>query len=283
MKKDYFTKISLGCLLCLLILLPGCLCINIGGWGRAKFERTDELSAPLSAGSTLVAETSFGSITVTGTDVTGCRVIAEICVQAPTQEEAAEIAERVKVKLVPAGKTLTVKVEKPKLKNNRSVGVSFNITVPKQTNIDCDTSFGSIGVDNINGSVKAETSFAAINCDNTQGPIHLKTSYGGITCRNITSTDITAPSSFGGINIDCSPSTPPEINADIVTSYGNIDFTTPPAFAGKADLQTSFGSIETNLPITVKGDLKKQRIKGTIGDGNGKLRLKTSFGSIKIN
>ncbi|MHC4457484.1 MAG: DUF4097 family beta strand repeat-containing protein [Planctomycetota bacterium] len=281
MKKDYFVKPSLSCLLCLLILLPGCY-INIGGLCSAKFERTDKLSAPLSAGSTLAAETSFGSITVTGADVVDCHVIAEICVQAPTEEEAARIAEKVKIKLVPAGATLTVKVEKPKLKNNRSVGVSFNITVPKQTNIDCNTSFGSIEVGNINGSIKAETSFAAINCDNIKGPVHLKTSYGGITCRNITSADITATSSFGGIDIDCSPSSPPEINADIVTSYGGIDFTTPPAFAGKTDLQTSFGSIETDLPITVKGDLNEQRIKGTIGDGNGNLRLKTSFGSIKI-
>ena len=229
-------------MLCLLILLSGCY-INIGGCGRAKFERTDELSAPLLAGSSLAAETGFGSITVTGADVVDCHVIAEIYVQAPTEEEAARIAEKVKIKLVPAGTTLTVKVEKPKLKSNRSVGVSFNITLPKQTNIDCETSFGSIKVDNINGSVKAKTSFAAINCDNIKGPIHLETSYGGITCRNITSADITATSSFGGIDIDCSPSSPPDINANIVTSYGNIDLTTPPAFAGKADLQTSYGSI----------------------------------------
>lgn len=282
MKKDYFAKASLGSLLCLLMLLAGC-CINIGGWGCAKFERTDELSAPLSAGSTLAAETSFGSITVTGADVTDCHVIAKICVQAPTEEEAAKIAEKVKIKLVPEGKTLTLKVEKPHLKNNRSVGVSFNITVPEQTNIDCHTSFGSIELDDINGSVNAETSFSSVNCDNIQGLIHLKTSYGSITCRNIISADITATSSFGNIDIDCSSSTPPEINANIVTSYGGIDFTTPPAFAGRVDLQTSFGSIKTNLPITVKGDLKKQRIKGTIGDGNGNLRLKTSFGSIKIN
>jgi len=318
MKNGFLTKAALRSLLCLLMLCAGC-CIDIGCWPRAKYKRTDTLQAPLEAGSTVVAETSFGSITVTGADVTECNVTAKICVQAPTEKEAAEIAEKVKVKLVPTGKTLTVKVEKPRVGNNRSIGVSFDITVPKQTDIECSTSYGSIKLANIKGTVKAETSFASIDCEDiqgaaqletsygritcrnitstslkaetsfssikcehVQGPVHLETSYGSINCRDITSSDLTARSSFGGIDIVCSPSTPPEINANVVTSYGNIDFSAPPEFSGEIDLSTSYGSIKTDLPILVKGDLSKEKIKGIIGDGKGKLRLKTSFGSIKI-
>ena len=103
MKNVYFTKVLLRCLLCLLTGLAGC-CINIGGCSQAKYERTDTLVADLEPGSTVIAETSFGSVTVTGGDVTDCRVTAEICVQAPTEEEAAEIAEQVKVRLVGASK-----------------------------------------------------------------------------------------------------------------------------------------------------------------------------------
>lgn len=280
MKNSYFIKVSLGCLLCLLMLLAGC-CINIGSC-RAKYERTDRLRAALEPGSTVIAETSFGSITVTGADVTECSVTAEICVQAPTEKEAAEIAEQVEIKLVPAGETLTVKVEKPRLGGNRSVGVSFDITVPKKTNLECDTSYGAIKVANINGDIKGKTSFASIECKGVQGPVCLRTSYGSITCRDITSAELTAISSFGSIDIVCSPSTPAEINANVTTSYGNIDFVTPPKFSGCVHLVTSYGSIKTDLPITVKGELNKQRIKGTIGQGQGKLNLKTSFGSIKI-
>lgn len=318
MKQNYLPKTTLGSLLCLLIATAGC-CINIGCEPQAKYKRTEQLSAPLAPGSTLDAETSFGSITVTGADVTECNVTAKICVQAPTEKEAAEIAEKVKVKLVPTGKTLTVKVEKPRVGNNRSIGVSFKITVPKQTDIECSTSYGPIKLANINGNIKAETSFASINsediqglvqletsygritcrnitstaleattsfssikCENVQGPAQLETSYGSIKCRDFTSTDITAKSSFGSIDIACSSSTPAEITADVVTSYGNIDFATPPEFSGQVDLATSYGSIKTDLPIMVKGDIGKEKIKGMIGEGKGKLRLKTSFGSIKI-
>jgi len=56
----------------------------------------------------------------------------------------------------------------------------------------------------------------------------------------------------------------------------------PPEFTGQVELATSHGSIKTDLPITVKGKISNKRIRGTIGEGNGMLRLKTSFGSIKI-
>ena len=281
MKNGYLTKMLLGCLLCSLVVIASC-CINIGCWSQAKYERTDELWAELEPGSTVAVQTSFGSITVTGADVTRCDVIAEVCVQAPTKEEAEKIAEKVQVRLEPVGKTLTVKVNKPHVGNNRSIGVSFDITVPKQTNIECTTSFGSIRLADINGNVKATTSFAAIDSKNIQGSVNLATSYGHINCQHITSGDLTVRSSFGGIDITYSDSAPAEMVANVATSYGSIDFVSPPGFTGWVDLATSFGSIKTDLPITVKGKISKDRIKGTVGDGKGKLNLKTSFGSIRI-
>lgn len=281
MTKKHFVTILLGCLLCLLFDLAGC-CVNIGGCSQAKYERTDALVAELEPGSTVIVETHFGSVTVTGGDVTDCRVTAEIRVHAPTEQEAAEIAEQVTVRLVGSGKTLTVDIEKPDLSCNQSVSVSFDITVPNQTNLECDTSYGAIKFANVDGNVSGKTSFASIECENIRGSIYLDTSYGSITCRNITSPELTAKSSFGAIDIVCSASTPSEIIANASTSYGSINFGAPVGFSGQVDLATSFGSIKTNLPVTVKGPLSKERIRGTVGSGKGKLALKTSFGSITI-
>ncbi len=63
MRTRLLTKVSLGSLLCLLTAILGC-CINIGGCYKAKYERTDKIQAPLAPGSTLLAETSFGSIKI---------------------------------------------------------------------------------------------------------------------------------------------------------------------------------------------------------------------------
>jgi len=72
------------------------------------------------------------------------------------------------------------------------------------------------------------------------------------------------------------------VAAKTVTSRGNICIKTPPGFAGQVDLSATRGSIKTDLPITVKGDFGKQRVKGTIGEGKGKLHVQTTRGSIKI-
>ena len=281
MKKTLFAKALATFLLCLLIAVIGCN-IGAGGWRQSKYERIEQLSAPMADIEAMDVDTGFGSIKVVGGDVTDCKIEAKICARAPNAEEAQQLAEKVKIKIEPVGKTLNIIVDKPKVRNNRCISVSFDIIVPKKTNIECSTSYGSIKLRDIQGNVNVRTSFASIECEDIKGSVDLETSYGQIKGRNITSTDINARSSFGSVEIACSPETSPEIDADIATSYGNIEFATPPGFSGRVDLETSFGSIRTDLPITVKGRISKDRIKGSVGQGNGKLRLKTSFGSIKI-
>ena len=385
---------SISCCLCMLVLISGCD-VQIGDWGQAKYERTVQQQAPISPGSRLYVETSFGSITITGGDVTECSVIAEICGRAPTEEEAQLLVEQVKIELETVGDTLTVKADKPPSRNNRSVSISYDITIPKQTNIECissygaieianiegqtsgKTSSGSIEAKNIEGSTKLDTSYGSVNCRNITGSsitvksssgsitteiikgpaqlttsygsitctdmsdgdlklktssgkirlsnasfsncdahtsygsivsndlngksiklhsgsgsinltdssadtTNLSTSYGRITCRQITTKDITAKSGSGNLDIECSESTPDEIVADLVTSYGSIDFTAPQNFAGQVDMSTSYGSVKTSRTITISGQISKKNLSGTIGEGTGKLHLQTSSGSINL-
>jgi len=385
---------SISCCLCMLVLISGCD-VQIGDWGQAKYERTVQQQAPISPGSRLYVETSFGSITITGGDVTECSVIAEICGRAPTEEEAQLLVEQVKIELETVGDTLTVKADKPPSRNNRSVSISYDITIPKQTNIECissygaieianiegqtsgKTSSGSIEAKNIEGSTKLDTSYGSVNCRNITGSsitvksssgsitteiikgpaqlttsygsitctdmsdgdlklktssgkirlsnasfsncdahtsygsivsndlngksiklhsgsgsinltdssadtTNLSTSYGRITCRQITTNEITAKSGSGNLDIECSESTPDEIVADLVTSYGSIDFTAPQNFAGQVDMSTSYGSVKTSRTITISGQISKKNLSGTIGEGTGKLHLQTSSGSINL-
>jgi len=350
-KKNWIT-LSFGLFICSLLIVTGC------DIEKAEYQRTENLSVPLAPGSNLVALTSLGSITVTGADVAECNVIAIISAGASNEEEAQEIAEKVKIETELVEKTLTVKAKKPQIKKEYSIGVSYEIIVPKQTNVECSSSFGkiklaniygnakgktssgSITAENIKGSAALDTSFGSINCNNISGgDIELKTSsgkigitkaafgncsahtsfgsvtsseltgksltlksnsgninlteassetadiftsFGRITCRRITSAVLTARSNSGNIDIACSDSAPAEINANVVTSFGSIDFVAPPGFSGQVELATSFGSVNTNLPITITGEVSKKKLTGKIGEGKGKLHLETKSGSIKI-
>ncbi|MHC4575272.1 MAG: hypothetical protein ACYS76_14260 [Planctomycetota bacterium] len=151
MNKNMLLGVSLGGWLCLLALVPGCY-VRIGGCGQAKREKTEELSVSMAGLEALDVETSFGSITLVGDDVTECRIKAKIFAQAPSAEEAKQMLEEAKVRAEPVDGTLNIRVEKPRLGCNRCIGASIDIIVPKQTSVESKTSFGSIKVKDIPAS-----------------------------------------------------------------------------------------------------------------------------------
>ncbi len=357
MKKTCCFNGAFGLSLWLLFFVVGCD-IHVGNWAQAKYERTIQRRSSLESGSTLKVGTSSGSITITGADVTDCNMVADISVRAPSEQEAQEIAEKVSIIIERSDKALTIRADKPRVGNNRSISISYDITVPEQTNVQCHSSYGAIRLTNINGNVNGKTSSGSITAENIEGSVNLDTSYGSITCQDISGgdailktssgriklskaslgdcdtqtsygsiiaeevrgdsiklhsgsgginatdvsvktanistsyghiscrqmmmEDLTAKSGSGGIDIVCSDSTPSEIKAEIVTSYGGIDFVAPPDFSGEVELGTSYGSVRTDLPITIIGEVSKKKLKGTIGSGNGRLYLKTSSGSIQL-
>jgi len=261
------------------------------GWpAKAHYETTVQMSASMAGLEQIKIDTSFGSVKIIGADTTDCTATATINGQAPTLDEARQLAEQTKITLVTEGKVLVFKVEKPNTNGNRSIGVSYDVTVPNRTGIKCETSFGNVELKNITGNIDAKTSFGKIYADNITGRIQLDTSYGAVDCEKITTDNFSAKSSFGKMDIDFSAACPPDIRARIETSFGDVDVAVPPNFAGDVAVETSFGSVKTELPITVKGDFGKTKLYGTIGKpapggverGKGKMDLKTSFGSIKI-
>jgi len=304
----------------------GC-CIYIHGGSQAKAHRQDRLASAIRPNASLGIRTDFGSIAVTGMDTNECRVTAEVTAHAPTEEEAQQILDKVKVVLEPAAEGLMLRVDKPSLGGNRSVGVSFTVTVPRHTALDCHTSFGSIRVQDIASAVTAHTSFASVTADRVSGPLRLttshggirgdqissdgivaessfgsieltfapnenntpdhgsldlRTSYGSITCHQVAHGQVYARTSFGSIHMYCLSSAPSDMQLDAATSHGHITCQIPSGYAGQVDLDTSFGKIHTERPILVQGKLGQDHLSGTMGEGKGRLSLKTEFGNITL-
>ncbi len=258
-----------------LLTVAGCD-IQIGDWHQAKYERTVQRQTPLAAGSTLVAETRFGSVSVAGADVADCNVVAKIIARAPTEEEAKQIAEQVKIELERAGGTLKVVAEKPHVKQKRSVSISYNITVPRQTNVQCGSSYGALALTDLNGTIKGKTSSGSIKTHNIQGPVRLETAYGSVSCRHISGDNIRLKSSSGSITAE-------DIQgpAHLETAYGSVtctDFS-----GGDVTLKTSSGKI--TLSRASFGDCDAHTSYGSIttDDVTGNLiKLHSSSGSIDV-
>ena len=262
MKHGYFTKkISLICLLCTLTFSTGS-CIDINGWSRFEYGKTSKLDATFAPGSTLVLENDVGSITIEGLDVASCEVTATITAKAPSEAEAAELAEKVKIELEQNGNTLTVKITKPPKQRHRSISIDFEITVPKQTALQIGSDVGDIRISNITEKIKVRTDVGKISCQEISGDIDLQ-------------------ADVGKIDVVYSKTAPAACNVTIKTDVGSIDLTTPTECSVAVQADTDVGSITTDMPLTIKGKVGKN-LQGTIGAGEGKMYLKTDVGSIRI-
>lgn len=338
-------------------MVTGCS-VRGGNWAQRTYERTTTARMPLEPGSTLDVETSSGSIVIHGADVTDCDVLATIAAHAPTEAEAEELAEQVVITPEFIGRTLKVRAETPRTTNNRSISVSYRIVVPRQTNVRCHSSYGSLELTEIEGTVTARTSSGSVRAENIQGSTSLSSSYGSITCRafsegdlaiktssgkievseaafgkcdaetsygsvsgrslrgetirlrsssgsldlvdgtaeaidlstsygridarQIAVGDLRATSGSGNLDVICAEGCPPNLAANVKSSYGSVAFTAPAAFSGTVYLATNYGSVRTLRPITVSGQIDKKKIEGTIGDGPGNLRIETSSGSVTL-
>ena len=281
MENGFLKKVSLGSLLCLLIVAAGC-CFNIGSCAmRAKYERTVQLSAPLSPGSSFAAQTHNGSITITGADVTDCNLTATITARAITEEDAKKLAERIKIKLEPWGDKLTTKIDKPTFRFNQSVSVSLDVTVPNNTDLELTTHNGSIRITDITGRLNATTHNGKVTAEQISGTIELHTHNGSVICREV-SGDTQLKTHNGSVKLYYSEDAPSVCNISLITYNGGIDLTTPSNFSGEVEASTHNGSINTELPITVKGKVSRRKLTGKIGTGQGKLHLSTHNGSIRL-
>jgi hypothetical protein len=235
----------------------------MGSLFKAKYQRTEHTSVPISGVARLNVETDVGSITVTGADVTDCNITAEITIKAQTKETAQKLAEEVKVEHDSSGDTLTIKAVKPTELKKRALVVDFKITVPRHMKLNCSTGVGTVTVSDIEGQIEASVNVGSINCHAVVAELDLSSNVGSVTVKY---TD-TAPAAC---------------KANIITNVGSIEFTAPPQLSAQVHASTNIGSVKTAKPITVVGKVGKS-IKGTIGSGEGKVLLKTNVGSIEIN
>jgi DUF4097 and DUF4098 domain-containing protein YvlB len=149
---------------------------------------------------------------------------------------------------------------------------------------DVDTSYGAIACNALTSdSVRLHSNNGTVELTNAQAEsVDLSSSYGAVKARQVTTPRIVAHSGNGNIEIVCSGDCPPDLNAEVTSSYGSIDFTAPPQFSGRVHLSTHYGSVHTALPVTMTGEIDKKNITGQIGAGAGSINLQTNNGSIDL-
>ena len=277
------TKTCLIATTVLCLLLSGCqIHMSWGSKAQERHTRTVELQTALAPGSHLEVRTAAGSIQVQGTDVDVCKVVVTIKTRGETEEEAIATAEKVVIRFEQDKKGVRIVADTPRF--SKGLGISYHVTVPRDTSVTCGAASGRIQLEGLNGTFVARTASGSITCDEISGEsAKLQAASGSITCAEIDCTRIKAVTASGSVTISCTSSATKELHADLSAGSGSVSLSMPQGFAGHMELSAGSGSVHTDFPVTVKGTLKKKHLSGTVGEGSGDLRLKTASGSVRVH
>jgi beta-lactamase regulating signal transducer with metallopeptidase domain len=105
----------------------------------------------------------------------------------------------------------------------------------------------------------------------------VKTELGSVELRDLKGR-IKAVTNLGGIK---AVNTTGDI--ELVTNMGSIEFIAPKDLSAKLSVRTKMGSIKSDLPLEInKSGMFKKGAQGTIGAGQGNIRMSTDMGSIHL-
>ena len=176
-------------------------------------------------------------------------------------------------------------------------GADIDVTAPKNTKVELktsnagvelrgldaggtlDSSNGRIVIDGADGEYHAATSNGRIELRAMKGSATLRTSNGSIEMSDVQG-EFNAETSNGAIHFDGELS--PGGKNRFTTSNGSVKVSLAGTPSLEIDASTSNSKISTTIPSLTRPQEKKNRLVGTIGDGEAELFIRTSNGSVTI-
>jgi hypothetical protein len=212
-----------------------------------------------SGGSLTVDASPNGGIEVEGAQRYDIQMRARVVATAATEERAREIAAAVHIEL--SGDRLAA--EGPEgLGRRESWHVSYQLSVPSQTNLSLKSVNGGLSLRDVEGRLEFAT---------TNGGVRL-TNLGG---------DVRGRTTNGGVDIVLDGATWRGDGLDVQTTNGGVKIAIPDEYSARLQVATQNGGMNSDFPLTVSGRLDRG-IDATLGAGGAPLRVRTSNGGVRI-
>ena len=201
-----------------------------------------------------------GGISVRGWERNEILVRYKIQTQASTQADADNLAAQVRVSTAGG----QIRADGPEQGNNSHWSVSYEIFVPRQTNLSLQTHNGGIGISGVNGRITFKAQNGGVALKNLGGHVTGETVNGGLavelTGRNWEGEGMNVRTTNGGLAL----SIPDNYSAHLETGTVNGGFVVSPSIAevkrGTKELSLNLGSGGTNLRIfTTNGGVSIKR------------------------
>lgn len=207
-----------------------------------------------------------GGVSVKGEDRSD--VLVRACVQAwaKTEDEAKVIAAGVKINT-----SQTINAENSGEEKNWSV--SYEIRVPRNTNLNIKAHNGGISISEVNGTMTFETTNGGVSLSGLSGSVKGRTTNGGVNVK-------LAGRSWTGSGLE------------VVTSNGGVNLVMSKDYSANVETGTVNGGYKSDIPslaITnedIKGDYyrpQNKRIQTNLNGGGAPIKVSTTNGGVRIS
>ena len=233
---------------------------NDGWYGNRYVYSNDLREKTVSAASGISVASDNGRITVKGADRRDVLVRACVKVRGANEAEANSLAQKVTIATSP-----TIRAENTP-ENNWSV--SYEIHVPRTTNLNLTTRNGRITISAVNGQIRFESGNGRITLSDVAGDVKGKTSNGRVTVR-------LSGATWQGSGLD------------VRTGNGRVSLYMPASYAANVEAGTGNGRFSSDFEALSIKDGKKRRygrnkVSASINGGGAPLRLATGNGRVSI-
>lgn len=198
-----------------------------------------------------------GGISVKGADRSDVLVRSRIQTAAPTEDEAVGLAKQVTIQ---TGSRIFA--QGPDSKHDFNWSVSFEIFVPRRSDLSLETHNGGISIADVNGKIE----FDALN--------------GGVVLRRVGGS-VHGQTTNGGLMVELSGDRWDGDTLDVKTTNGGVVMSVPENYSAHLETGTVNGNVSVDFPVTVQGRITKE-LSVNLGSGGATVRAMTTNGGIRL-
>jgi DUF4097 and DUF4098 domain-containing protein YvlB len=225
---------------------------------RAQYAEPRQQTLPQSSLNKIHASPN-GSITIHGADRADVLIHACIHTTAPTDQEARSLASQVQISrgsgdIEPTG---------PSSERSRNWSVSYEVWVPRQSNLDVRTVNGGVRISDVEGTMDANT---------VNGGMHLSRLAGQVKTKTVN----------GGVHVELAGAGWRGQGLNVSTTNGGVHISVPENYSANVEASTVNGGIHCDFPISVQGKLTKHA-SFQIGGGGAEIHSSTVNGGIHFS
>ncbi|HZS04892.1 MAG TPA: DUF4097 family beta strand repeat-containing protein [Blastocatellia bacterium] len=199
-----------------------------------------------------------GGVSVRGWERNEIFVRARIQTWAPTESEAESIARQIQIQTAGA----QIRAEGPSNERDRNWSVSFEVFVPRQSDLSLKAHNGGISVATVRGRIEFET----VN--------------GGVSLREVGG-DVKGETTNGGLSIKLAGNRWDGEGLDVRTTNGGVNLSVPENYSAHLETSTVNGGLNIGFPVTLQGKIERE-LSVDLGSGGSPLRVRTTNGGISI-